>query len=121
MRTHIAAGDLRHVIQIGDVDPQQDSGGATVVDNVTTYTTQRASVETLQGKELFAAQQSNSQVTHKITMRWFPGIVSRQKVWFDGRQYDIESVQNPDGRRKMLVLMCIERNDSVNLAAGSAL
>jgi head-tail adaptor len=34
------------------------------------------------------------------------------QVWWQGRQFQITSVLNPDGRNKMLALMCVEINDS---------
>jgi head-tail adaptor len=41
------------------------------------------------------------------------GVTSGQQVWFQGRQFQIESVLNPDERTKMLILLCIEINDSL--------
>lgn len=40
------------------------------------------------------------------------GVNAGQRVWFQGRQFEIEAVLNPDERTKMLVLLCIEINDS---------
>ena len=41
------------------------------------------------------------------------GVVAKQQVWFQQRQFQIEAVLNPDERNKALVLMCIEVNDSL--------
>lgn len=40
------------------------------------------------------------------------GVVSGMQVWFNNRQFQIEAVLNPDERNKMLILLCIEVNDS---------
>lgn len=40
------------------------------------------------------------------------GVKASMQVWFQGRQFQIESVQNPDERNKMLLLQCSEINDS---------
>ncbi len=40
------------------------------------------------------------------------GVTASMQVWFNGRQFQIESVQNPDERTKMLILQCTEINDS---------
>lgn len=40
------------------------------------------------------------------------GVKASMQVWFNGRQFQIESVQNPDERTKMLILQCSEVNDS---------
>ncbi len=41
------------------------------------------------------------------------GVTAAMQVWFKGRQFQIQSVQNPDERNKMLLLQCVEINDSV--------
>lgn len=38
---------------------------------------------------------------------------SGMQIWFQGRQFQIEAVLNPDERNKMLLLLCIEINDSL--------
>lgn len=40
------------------------------------------------------------------------GVTADMQVWFQGRQFQITSVLNPDERTKMLVLLCVELNDS---------
>lgn len=40
------------------------------------------------------------------------GVTAQMQVWFNGRQFQIQSVQNPDERTKMLLLQCLEINDS---------
>ncbi len=41
------------------------------------------------------------------------GITAKMQVWLNGRQFQIETVQNPDERNKMLILLCTEINDSL--------
>lgn len=41
------------------------------------------------------------------------GVTSQMQVWFQGRQFQVEAVLNTDERNKMLILMCIEINDSL--------
>jgi len=40
------------------------------------------------------------------------GVTSGMVVWFQGRTFQIEAVQNPDERNKILILLCVEINDS---------
>jgi head-tail adaptor len=40
------------------------------------------------------------------------GVNAGMQVWFQGRQFQIEAVLNPDERNKMLLLLCIEINNS---------
>jgi head-tail adaptor len=42
----------------------------------------------------------------------YTGVTAALQVWFNGRQFQITSVQNPDEKNKMLALMCVEINDS---------
>lgn len=43
-------------------------------------------------------------------------VVSGMQVWFKSRTLQIQAVQNPDGRNKMLLLQCVEINDSTQQA-----
>jgi len=43
------------------------------------------------------------------------GVTAGQWVWFQNRAFEIESVLNPDERNKMLMLLCMEINDSRQL------
>ncbi len=53
------------------------------------------------------------------------GVVAGMQVWFKGRQLQIQAVQNPDDRNKMLLLQCVEINDSLQqsptLSGGGAI
>jgi head-tail adaptor len=40
------------------------------------------------------------------------GVNSGMQIWFQGRQFQVEAVLNPDERTKMLILLCVEINDS---------
>lgn len=42
----------------------------------------------------------------------YTGVTAAMQVWFQGRQFQIKTVENPDERNKMLCLMCVEINDS---------
>jgi head-tail adaptor len=41
------------------------------------------------------------------------GVNANMQVWYQGRQFQIDSVLNPDERTKLLVLICTEVNDSL--------
>jgi hypothetical protein len=42
----------------------------------------------------------------------YTGVTAAMQVLFQGRQFQITSVRNPDERNKILCLMCVELNDS---------
>jgi hypothetical protein len=41
------------------------------------------------------------------------GVKSSMNIWFENRQFQIKYIKNPGEGRVMLVLLCLERDDSV--------
>lgn len=112
----IRAGELRHRITIVDPNVKQDTFGDTQASDASIFAENvPAKIETLTGRELWSAQQKVSQVTHRITIRWMRGVLAKMNVkWFDERDrfFQIQAVENPDGRHKRIELLCVERDDS---------
>lgn len=76
-----------------------------------------AAIEMPNGRDALVAQSFASSVTHRITMRWIPGVLAKQQVkWVDAesrtRTFQIEAVLNPDEKNKVLQLFAVEINDS---------
>jgi head-tail adaptor len=113
----LEAGKLRHRVNIMALSLARDSFGGYQINQSTVFASHvPASIETLSGRELLSAQTKVSQVTHRIRLRWMPGIVPQQNIQWPtsgGAEYDqffqIQAVENPDGIRHMLMLLCIER------------
>lgn len=101
------AGQLRHRVTIQAQTTTQDEYGQPV-QTWSDVATVWASVEDLSGREFFAAQQIAAEVTTRVTIRYRAGIEPDMRVIAGGRTLDIRSVQDPDGRRRQLVLMCRE-------------
>lgn len=71
----LPAGALRHKIQVlAPVNGSPDSYGAPT-GGFASLGTRRASIEPLTGRELWAARQISADVTHKITLRYYSGIL----------------------------------------------
>lgn len=125
--TTLQAGKLRHRIEIAKPNLGQDEYGGWEVSDASVLYAMWASVEALTGRELYAAQQKVSEVTHKITIRYQPSnfdgnpIVANMLVWFQNREFQIQSVQNPDERTKLLILLCVERDSSTYEAVEEAI
>jgi SPP1 family predicted phage head-tail adaptor len=98
----------------------KDSSGGFDPSAATTFLETWGAVYTLTGRDLVAAQQQVAEVTHKITIRYAPGVESNQVIFFDDRYYEIQTAQDPDGRKKVLELLCIERNDSRSFDGGGS-
>jgi SPP1 family predicted phage head-tail adaptor len=72
------------------------------------FATAWASIEPLNGREFFAAQQVNAEVTARIRLRYLPGVTRQMQVKFGSRTFAIESVINVEERNRELQLMVKE-------------
>jgi SPP1 family predicted phage head-tail adaptor len=103
----IGLGRLRHRVTIQQQSSTQDGYGEQVNtwnDLITVW----ASVEPLKGREHFAAQQVKTETTTRIKMRYRAGIVSKMRVAYGSKTYDIMSVIDLEERHIELHLMCME-------------
>ena len=104
------AGSLRHRIVIQQLvagsPPQTSSGEPNDVwtDLVTVW----ASIEPLNGRELFAAQEHDSEVTVRIRIRYRSGITHLMRISHDGKYYDIRAVIDPQLLGEQLQLLCTQ-------------
>ncbi len=118
----IQAGKLRHRITIQENQfqrdeqnqPQRDEYGAQG-DNWTDIRTCWASIEPLTGKEYFASQQMQAEVTTRIRIRYpgfqvWPGmrVKYRDPILAVDRFYDLESVIDQNEMHVELWLMAVE-------------
>jgi SPP1 family predicted phage head-tail adaptor len=100
-------GKLRHKITIQEYSAARDSFGAETEgwnDKASVF----ASITPISGKEYFASQQLNAEVTTKITIRYLEGITPKMRVVFGDRIFEIVSVLNFEERNVELNLMCKE-------------
>jgi SPP1 family predicted phage head-tail adaptor len=100
------AGKLRQQITIERASQTQNEYGE-IVEGWETVGTFPASVEPINGREYFAAQAVQSEVTTRIRMRYKPGILVTDRVTHGGTVYNIQSVINPEMRNEELILMCV--------------
>lgn len=101
------SGALRHKIIIQQPAGVRDSNGQ-MVETWTTFATVWASVEPLQGREFFAADQINSEITTRIRLRYLSGITQDMRISFDSRIYDIRSIIQVREIHHEMQLMCKE-------------
>lgn len=101
---------LRHNITIEQQSTVPDAHGqhTTTWTAVTGLESIKASVEPLRGREFFAADQINSEVTARIRIRYRSGITAKMRVSFESRYYNIEAIIDPEERHEELQLMCSE-------------
>ena len=101
-------GDLRHKVTIEQLVSSGQNVYGEREDVWETFLTSWASVEPLTGGERFAAQQIQSSVTHKIRMRYQPGITTEMRIKFGDRGFDIDSTLNLEERGRELLIMAKE-------------
>ena len=67
------------------------------------------SIEPLMGRELWSAQQVQPDVSHRITMRYMPGITAKMRVQYGTRIFHVEGPPlNLNERNRTIQLMCRE-------------
>ncbi len=103
----ISAGNLRHQITIEQVVEGRDSFNA-VTEEWVPIVTLWASVEPIRGREFFEAQRVNAEISHRIKVRYYPGITSKMRARFGERIFRIEAALNIEERNREIHLMCVE-------------
>jgi len=106
---------LRHRLALQSVAKARTARGGNT-DTWSTEATVWGAVEPLNGRELFQAQQVDSQVTVRIRLRRYSGLVPEWRIqWTDRdsatRTYNILSIIDPDERGAEHVLLCKEATD----------
>lgn len=71
-----------------------------------------AEIIPLVGREYWAQQQVQSEVTVKIRIRYLAGVLTTMRVVYDERILTIKSVIDVNERHKEIVLMCSEGVES---------
>ena len=88
-------------------NPPQDAYG---VPNTTwgTFATVWAAVEPLQGREFWAQQQVQSEITTRVRIRYLAGVTSKMRILYGSRILNIKSPIDPKERHAEMQLMCSE-------------
>jgi SPP1 family predicted phage head-tail adaptor len=101
------AGRLRHRVTIQEPVVARN-GYNEAITTWSTVATVWASVEPLSGREFFAAEHVQSEITHRVKMRYRSGVAPTMRVVHDGRYLMVEAVINYAERGTDLQLMCKE-------------
>ena len=100
---------LLHSVIIEEPDEFRTSSGAVSTQLWREFATALASIEALSGREYFAAAQTANAVSHRVTVRYVPGVTPRMRVVYGSRVFSVESAINLEERGRWLQLMCTER------------
>lgn len=74
-----------------------------------TYATVWSKIEVQGGSEVTVADQQQQERTHKLTIRYWPGVVSGHRALYAGRAFNFTSVVNVDEQGRWLIIMATER------------
>lgn len=102
------AGRLRQRVTLVSVADVRAADG-TVSQSETDLDTVWAEIAPIRGQEFFAAQTVQSNVSVKITIRYYTGLSTKHRIRFGTRMYDIRDVINWQERNVFIELMCTER------------
>jgi len=109
----VRAGTLRHLVMIQQKPAVTQNAFGEEVPGWSVVATVWARVETLTGREFVAQGQAQAEVTHKVHLRYRPGLEPTMRlVWqpqgdVPERVLEIEAVLD-DGARREMTLMCRE-------------
>lgn len=67
-----------------------------------------ASIKPISGREYYDAMSIQSEVTHRIRVRYRPDITTDMRIEHGDRIYEIEAVIDIDSRHKYLEILCRE-------------
>jgi SPP1 family predicted phage head-tail adaptor len=100
-------GDLRHrvIIQRPTETKDQYKRPAT---GWSDFATVWAAVEPLRGREFLLAQNTNTELTVRVRIRYFRGVTPGMRVVYGSRIFDIQSAIDVDERHQEMHLMCAE-------------
>jgi SPP1 family predicted phage head-tail adaptor len=110
--TRIAAGKIRHRIDILQPTGAQDSAGGISLADYIVLQTVWASIVPTAGAEQLVAGSETSVVNYTLEIRYLAGLNSSFQIGYDGRKFQIIAVENPDGRNKKLYLSVVEIDES---------
>jgi len=100
-------GNLRHRITIQTLQPIKNNYGEVTNDWVD-FKTVWANINPVSGREFFSAETVNSEMTHKVLIRFVKDIKPKMRVKFGDRFFNIETIINFQERNQYLQLMCKE-------------
>lgn len=101
------AGRLRHPIVIERATETRGDDGSTV-QTWRTLATVWADVRPVSGREQEIAARTAENVSHRIELRYRPGVDARCRIVWGARVFGVQSVINEDERDRTLVLYCQE-------------
>lgn len=67
-----------------------------------------AAIDPVSGREFYAVEQSQSEVSHKIRCRYRAGLTTDMRIKYGSRRFKIISIIDWEERHESLLIMCKE-------------
>ncbi len=106
-RSEVNAGELRHRLAIQSKTNSVTAHGS-FTENWSTDDTVYGAVLPLTGKEFFADDSVESNVSHRIVIRYYSGLTASQRFLWGSRAFNIVAVLNTEERNRKMLVMCLE-------------
>ena len=107
MTVSINSGDLNRRILVEWRPTVQGSAG-TLESNWEPKFRAWARIDQLSGRELIAAQAIHAETTHRVTLRYRPGVDASMRVVYRDRQFNVLAALDPETAHVALHLYCSE-------------
>lgn len=111
----LLAHQYRHRVEIQEKVEEQDSEGAVTytwqtlyLDTDTPLSSVPANVMTGAGREALVADAKTAETSARINLRWFSGLLPTHRIVWDGKNYDILSIETDLSARRQYRLRCRE-------------
>lgn len=98
---------MRKRITIERIDETRTESGETT-DTPIAICQAWAKIAPLSGREAWQAQEQQSTTSHKINMRYQPGITSKMRATYQGRIFNFTDVRDLDEMHEELEIMATE-------------
>lgn len=101
------AGSMRDSLTIQVRSGGNDASGEPILTWTDFATGINAMINDVSGREYISAQSTLNAVTTVIVIRWRLGVTAAMRINAKGVIYNIESVLEPDNKRREMLLMCV--------------
>lgn len=105
------AGGLRNKAIIQKVGPTQNEFGEVEEGQFETFKNVWCSITPISGRESFLSNADFSKTTHKIKIRYIPGVNASMRLTWQGRFFNFMNVRNIGERNKEIEILAWESNN----------
>lgn len=107
----IDPGKMRHRITFQQFSGEVDGYGDPLQSDDASWevvATVWAAIDPISGREFYAAEQSQSEVSHKVRCRYLAGLDTAMRIVKGPRKFKIISIIDWEERHESLLIMCKE-------------